>query len=97
MAKAGKQGSRLTGRQFSKLMDMLAEDLLNAEKGFKMTPTFHIAVLLWVDDVITCVEGEENQNDMLKRLDNFAVKHKLEWSAAKCKVMRVGKHKNNPT
>ena len=41
----GKQGSRLTGRQFSKMMDMLAEDLLDAEKGFRITDTFRIAVL----------------------------------------------------
>ena len=59
-----------------------------------MTLSFRIAVLLWVDDVISCVEGKENQLDILKRLSEFAVKHKLEWSATKCRVMRVGRHKD---
>ena len=92
----GKQGSRLTGRQFAKMMDMLAEDLMNDEKGFRLTDTFRIAVLLWVDDVVSCVEGRKNQQEILNRLDEFAVKHRLEWSASKCRVMRIGK-RNTPT
>ena len=93
----GKQGSRLTGRQFSKLMDTLAESLINIEKGFKMSQIFRIPVLLWVDDVVSCVEGKVAQINILKDIDNFAVKHKLEWSTAKCKVMRVGKHMDEQT
>ena len=93
----GKQGSRLTGRLFSKMMDMLAEDLLNAEIGFTMTSAFRIPILLWVDDVVSCVEGKKNQIDMLKRLSEFAWKHKLEWSASKCMIMRVGRHRDEPT
>ena len=57
----GKQGSRLTGRQFAKLMDTLAETLLETEKGFQMALNFRIPTLLWVDDVVSCVEGKKNQ------------------------------------
>ena len=93
----GKQGSRLTGRQFSKLMDTLAESSINEQKGFSITAQFKIPSLLWVDDVISCAEGKANQTSMMKDIDDFAVKHKLEWSDSKCKVMRVGTHKDQPT
>ena len=49
--------SRLTERQFFKMMDMLIKDFLSAKKVFRMTATFRVA-LLWVDDSITCVETE---------------------------------------
>ena len=34
---------------------------------------------------------------MLKRIDEFAKKHKLAWGQEKCQVMRTGKHKENNT
>ena len=88
----GKQGSRLTGRMFGKMMDSLSEDLQQTNEGFKLNDEFTIAVLLWVDDVVSCVEGTENQQMMLNRIAEFATKHKLRWGASKCKVMRIGKH-----
>ena len=117
----GKQGSRLTGRMFGKLMDLLEEDFEAANEGFKLTATpapspttvvsdtaghnpittqipqkepetLRIATLLWVDDVVTCAEGEDSQIDTLKKVNNFAEKHKLTWGKEKCKVMRTGKH-----
>ena len=90
----GKQGSRLTGRQFAKMMDVLAETTINMEKGFLMTTLFRIPILLWVDDVVSFAEGKLDQIEMLNIVDDFAVRHKLEWSTAKCKVMCVGTHKN---
>ena len=93
----GKQGSRLTGRKFSKTMDTMAEDMIENQEGFQLVPSFKIPVLLWVDDVVSCTEGKTNQNNVLKKVDEFAVKHKLEWGAHKCKVMRVGRHKEKST
>ena len=90
----GKQGSRLTGRMFSKLMDTLAEDIEPTGEGFKIDETLTIGCLLWVDDVVSCVEGQNNQEKMLDRIADFAIKHKLRWGADKCKVMRVGKINN---
>ena len=89
----GKQGSRLTGRMFSKMMDLLTEEL--EQKGIKITEEFFLAVLLWVDDVISFAEGEEDQREILQIINNFAIKHKIQWGQAKCKVMRIGKHKEN--
>ena len=88
----GKQGSRLTGRMFAKLMDSLAEELELTGEGFILDEEFIIAVLLWVDDVVSCVDGAENQEKMLQDIHDFALKHKLSWGQDKCKVMRVGRH-----
>ena len=56
-------------------------------------PDFVIGVL-WEDDVVSCVEGENAQKVILKRTDSFAKDHKLKWGKDKCKVMPVGKHSN---
>ena len=62
-----------------------------------MTPTFKIPALLWVDDVVTCTEDTSNQKNALEEIEDFAVKHKLEWGAHTYKVMRVGKHQERAT
>ena len=61
----GKQGSRLTGRMFSKLIDLLAEDFIKSGEGFTLTKDLIIPILLWVDDVVTLIEGKENQETSL--------------------------------
>ena len=91
----GKQGSRLTGRMFSKLMDMLQEEIEPTGEGFQLQNDLTIPYLLWVDDVVSCVEGQESQEKILKRVNEFGVKHKLKWGAAKCNVLKIGKHKDN--
>ena len=88
----GKQGSRLTGRMFSKLMDMLQEEIEPTGEGFRLQHDLIIPYLLWVDDVVSCVEGKMNQENMLKRVNEFGVKHKLKWGANKCNILKVGKH-----
>ena len=61
----GKQGSRLTGCMFNKLMDVLAEEIIQKGKGIEITTDLIIGALLWVDDVCSCVEGVANQTDIL--------------------------------
>ena len=56
----GRQGSKLTGRMFSKLMDLLAEETSNLNLGIPIDHDFIIGILLWVDDVVSCVKGEQN-------------------------------------
>ena len=89
----GKQGSRLTGRMFSKLMDMLAEELEPTSVGFPISDDLKVATLLWVDDVVTAVQGTQDQEIILQHVNNFAIRHKLTWGIDKCKIMRVGEHK----
>ena len=88
----GRQGSRITGRLFSKLMDILSEELTPTDMGYRLSNDLLIVVLLWVDDVLTCAVGEDEQENILKRVDEFAKKHRLQWGQAKCNVMRIGVH-----
>ena len=87
----GKQGSRLTGRMFSKMMDLLSEEVEESDEGFRIAIDLVIGVLLWVDDVVTCVDGIENQEKMLQRVSDFAKDHKLKWGQEKCKVLKIEK------
>ena len=91
----GRQGSRLTGRLFSKMMDVLAEELQPSGMGFLLSEALQIVVLLWVDDVLSFAVGEKEQQEILKKVDEFATKHRLQWGHAKCNIMKVGEHNKN--
>ena len=69
----GKQGSRATGRMFAKMMDKLPEKLINDQKGFTFSPAFKIPALAWVDDVVSTVEGDDDQKAVMDEVDNFGV------------------------
>ena len=90
----GKQGGKTMTTMFSKLMDVLAEDLLNNEKTSITIGMTRIPALLWVDDVMTVALGKEQQIETLDEVNEFAKKHKLTWGADKCNVMELGRHKN---
>ena len=91
----GRQGSRLTGRMFSKMMDLLSEEAQTTNKGFKLFDDLTIAFLLWVDDVVSLAETPNEQWSVLQHMDQFAMDHKLKWGQEKCQVMNVGKHKKD--
>ena len=93
----GKQGSKLTGKMFAKMVDLLADEFLSSGEGFHITDELIIAVLLWVDDIVSCTEGTENLKKKLLKIDEFATKHKIKWSSEKCNIMNVGKHINIET
>ena len=73
-------------------MDLILEELSQTDLGFKLAEELLIAVLLWVDDVITFADGPEDQKIILEKINEFAIKHKLKWGKDKCNIMRVGKH-----
>ena len=82
---------------FAKLMDLLAEVIIESKEGIKMIENFIVGILLWVDDVVSCVEGAANQHKILDKIDQFARKHKLKWGREKCKVMKIGKNSDHNT
>ena len=43
------------------MMDSLAEETELVKEGFYLNDLFKIAVLLWVDDVISMTENKEDQ------------------------------------
>ena len=91
----GKQGGKNFGFLFAKMMDVMAEDAETDDKLGVMVDNLMIALLAWVDDVVTFAIGDDQQNYTLEKVDEFAVRHKLKWGGDKCKVMEVGNRKNN--
>ena len=82
---------------FAKMMDKLPEgmhedDTLGVKHGRRK-----IAGLAFVDDVVSMAASYEQQERTLARINEFAVKHQLEWGEDKCKVMEIGKHKEKKT
>ena len=91
-ANGGLQGSNLTGRMFSKQMDTLSDDSINnPSECVKINDDLKIGCLEWVDDVMSCTIGMKKQLSVLKTIDDFACKSKLEWGEAKSQVMQIGK------
>ena len=93
----GKQGGKNFGFLFAKMMDVLAEEMLKDEAIGVKLDELRIAVLEWVDDVVTFALGNDQQNLTMTQVDGFAKKHKLKWGKEKCNVMEVGKGKYSPT
>ena len=73
-------------------MDTLSDDIADSQtQGVKINDDLTIGCLEWVDDVLSCTIGLKNQFSMLRTIDDFACKSKLEWGEAKSQVMQVGR------
>ena len=88
----GKQGGKLMVSLFAKMMDNLAEDLLENAKLGILIGHETIPAMLYMDDAVTYAEGYDQQEETLDSVSEFAVKHKLEWGSGKCKTMEIGGH-----
>ena len=93
----GKQGGKLIVPLFAKMMDCLGEDMLQDQALGIIIECMRIAALLYVDDVVSIAEGYTQQENTLNAVNNFAIKHQLEWGAQKCEVMEIGAHKEKNT
>ena len=87
----GKQGGKLMVSLFAKMMDNLAEDLLENAKLGILVGEETIPAMLYMDDAVTYAEGYNQQKETLDSVNEFAVKHKLEWGSGKCKTMEIGR------
>ena len=78
---------------FAKSMDTLAEDLMKNDKiGVRIGEEI-IPSLLFMDDVVSAVEGYKQEEETLNEIQEFSVKHQFEWGQDKCQVMEIGNHK----
>ena len=89
----GKQGGKLMVTLFAKMMDTLAEDMMeDSSLGIEIGQS-RISSMLYVDDSMTFAEGYQQQEKTLQEVNEFSLKHKLEWGPDKCKTMEIGNHK----
>ena len=91
--KGGKQGGKLMVPLFAKMMDCLPESMhKDSELGVNYGRV-KVAGIVYVDDVATMAKNYEQQELTLNAVNEFALKHQLEWGEDKCKVMEIGSHK----
>ena len=88
----GKQGGKTIVTLFSRLMDELTWEMSENEKVGINIDNKEINNLLFVDDALTIAEGRKQQEETLKSVNDFAIKHKIKWGTEKCKVLEIGKH-----
>ena len=89
----GKQGGKLMVPMYAKTMDTAAEELEEAaDIGIKIGNQ-NIPALIFMDDLGSMAEGYEQQERTLQAIHEFGVRHKVEWGQEKCKVMKIGTHK----
>ena len=88
----GKQGGKVIVPLFAKMMDNWADDCMESQTGVVIGET-SIPGLLYMDDLASMAEGYSQQEQTLHQVNEFSIKHKLEWGQAKCKVMELGYHK----
>ena len=82
---------------FAKTMDTLAEDMMEKKNlGIRLKENI-IPALLFMDDVMTFAEGYNQQEQTLKAVTEFGVKHQIVWGESKCKVLECGTHKESRT
>ena len=51
-----------------------------------------MGISLWVNDVVSCVHGVDNQNAMLQRINTIAKNYNLEWGQEKFKKLKKSEH-----
>ena len=79
------------------MMDKLPEEMhQNDQLGIQLGEQ-KIAGLAFVDDNATLAEGYTQQEQTLKVVNEFSIKHQLEWGESKCKVMEIGNHRELKT
>ena len=89
----GKQGGKLIVPLFAKMMDNLPETLMKKEElGVKFGDS-NIPCLVYMDDGVSFAEEYEQQETTLHYVNEFALKHKLDWGQKKCQTMEVGSHR----
>ena len=95
--KGGKQGAKLMVPMFSKMMDTLPESMHQRDDLGVQLGNNKIASLAFVDDILSMAIGYAQQERTLDAVNEFAIKHQLEWGEDKCKVMEIGTHKEKKT
>ena len=72
-------------------MDEIAKELQNKNLGIETDQDVIIDSLLWMDDVCLIHHDRNKLQKMLDITNHIAKKYHIEFGAAKCKVVRIGR------
>ena len=86
-----RQGSVLSVIEYAALIDEISKELKEKGLGMKTNGKITIDSLLWMDDVCLIHHDLETLQTILDVTNHVALKYRIQFGAAKCKVIRKGK------
>jgi hypothetical protein len=90
-----RQGGVLSVLQYATVMDEIAKEIQNQNKGIQINESGNrIGCLLWMDDVVLMAESEKELQEMLNITQKVANKYHIVFGKEKSKVMAINKRKN---
>ncbi len=91
-----RQGGVLSVIEYATLIDEIAKELKNQNMGIEIEGVGKIPCLLWMDDVALIHENENELQKMLDCTNDIAKRYHIEFGAAKCQVITIGKALKKP-
>ena len=86
-----RQDGALSVVEYATLIDEISKELRKRAQGVTTAPGTKIDSLLWMDDVCLIHRDRDKLQQMLHITNQVAKKYHIEFEAAKCKVVTIGK------
>ena len=86
-----RQGGVLSVVEYATLIDEISKELRTRKQGVKTKSGSVIDSLLWMDDVCLIHSDRNELQQMLDITNHVAKKYHIEFGAAKCKVVKIGR------
>ena len=86
-----RQGGVLSVVEYATLIDEISKELRIRKQGMKTKSGSVIDSLLWMDDVCLIHSDRNELQEMLDITNHVAKKYHIEFGAAKCKVVKIGR------
>ena len=86
-----RQGGVLSVVEYATLIDEISKELRKRNQGVTTAAGTKIDSLLWMDDVCLIHSDRNELQQMLDITNHVAKKYHIEFGAAKCKVVKIGK------
>ena len=90
-----RQGGVLSVIEYATLIDEISKELKEQDLGIVTETGEKVNTLLWMDDVCLIHHDLKTLQEMLNITNHVALKYHIEFGAAKCKVVRIGKGKKS--
>ena len=86
-----RQGGVLSAIEYATLIDEISKELRKKGLGLKMYENIITDSLLWMDDACLVHHDLEILQEMLDTTNHVTLKYRIQFGAAKCKVIRKGR------
>ena len=90
-----RQGGVLSVIEYATLIDEIAKELKQKKLGFETQANIVLDSLLWMDDVCLIHHDLKKLQEILDVTNHVANKYHIQFGAAKCKVIKLGKGKKS--